>query len=64
MKVQEIQDCSGNDCLKLKRFFSLRNRQEGGREGGMEGRWGDSGPAGDENDKNKANNLSACLLGS
>lgn len=52
-----FQDCSGKDCLKLKRFFSLRKRCEGGRQRV-------SSPRGDENDKNKANNLSACLLGS
>lgn len=26
-----FQDCSGKDCLKVKRFFLLRNRREGGR---------------------------------
>lgn len=32
-----FQDCSGKDCLKSKRFFSLRSRREGGRAGGKEG---------------------------
>lgn len=31
-----FQDCSGKDCLKSKRFFSLRSRREGGRERGRE----------------------------
>lgn len=59
-----FQDCSGKDCLKSKRFFSLRSRREGGRERGRET---ESFPLsffrGGGGDEHKANNLSACLLG-
>lgn len=51
-----FQDCSGKDCLKLK--DSSRREIDEGRKRRV------SSPSGDENDKNKANNLSACLLGS